>query len=380
MTKTKVGILTALSISVAGCGGQIDVNVDALRDLYEEIKEDIKPAPVPAPTPAPVPSPAPVPAPAPAPIPPPAPAPAPIPDVSLTFVNPARIPSAISGSSTLDVTQENDFPAPDAGGIGAFRTVCVTSHFNFDDPLVFPGQQGASHLHMFFGNTSVNYNTNPMTVSSLGNGTCRGGIANRSAYWLPAMIDTRTGTALRSNRIDVYYKTGYLGVRDSDIQPFPEGFRMIAGNSKSTTPQDSWRYWFTCNGGSRSSTIPNCSGTLTHTVEFPQCWNGSSLTSPDHQSHVAYATGNGCPSSHPIALPQLTFNAEYQVTGGVSYRLSSDVNGAPAGSSNHGDFIFGWNTNIFNTAVRLVINPGLSGGSHKIGDGRVLNCNFQGCF
>ena len=36
-------------------------------------------------------------------------------------------------------------------GTGNFRTHCEESHVNNDDPLVHPGQAGATHQHVFFG-------------------------------------------------------------------------------------------------------------------------------------------------------------------------------------------------------------------------------------
>jgi hypothetical protein len=115
-------------------------------------------------------------------------------------------------------------------------------------------------------------------------------------------------------------------------------------------------------------------------VEFPQCWDGVNLDSPDHKSHMAYGTGAGCPSTHPIALPAITIKAHYTVPSGTNtstWRLSSDRNGATAGTSGHGDWMNGWRgqnageylPNIF---VTRLLNPGLSGGSHMIGDGRVM--------
>ena len=61
-------------------------------------------------------------------------------------------------------------------------------------------------------------------------------------------------------------------------------------------------------------------------ITFPTCWDGTNVDSPDHQSHVAYATipfepyadpvinypGNltdrgKCPDSHPVHLPQVMY-------------------------------------------------------------------------
>ena len=63
----------------------------------------------------------------------------------------------------------------------------------FDDPIVYPGQVGKSHLHVFFGNTGANANSTAASIAGSGNSTCDGGTVNRSAYWVPALIDTRSG-------------------------------------------------------------------------------------------------------------------------------------------------------------------------------------------
>ena len=39
--------------------------------------------------------------------------------------------------------------------VGAFRFICQASHEAYNDPIVFPGQPGKSHLHTFFGNTAA---------------------------------------------------------------------------------------------------------------------------------------------------------------------------------------------------------------------------------
>jgi hypothetical protein len=266
---------------------------------------------------------------------------------------------------------------PGSSDIGAFRTVCTFSHMNFDDALIYPGRQGAAHLHTYWGNTASDYRSTPESIRNSGNSTCRGGIANRSSYWAPSLIDTRDGRPLVPNIIHVYYKTGYLGVPNSAVRPWPQGLRMIAGNAASTGGNNPG-VWYRCNAGPNSPTIMQCAGELSMHIEFPQCWNGRDLSSPDHKSHMAYARG-GCPSSHPIAMAQLTVNIHYDTQGGVNYRLSSDVNGAPAGSSGHADFIEGWIPEVFRTAVERVINPGLTAGSHMLGDGRVMNCGYPGC-
>ncbi|HEU4459262.1 MAG TPA: DUF1996 domain-containing protein [Methylibium sp.] len=332
------------------------------------------PAPTPAPTASPAPAPAPTSAPAPAPTPAPAPAPAPSVTSAITAVVASLIPGAAGGSADRRINNSGEMPYRDHDGMGAFRTVCQYSHMNFDDPLVYPGQPGRAHLHVFFGNTAVTGNSTPESIRSSGNGSCRGGIVNRSSYWVPAVIDTRNGAPIRpAADADIYYKTGYgLFGQNAAVRPFPVGFRMIASDSKSQVQQE--HAYFECNG-SRANGIPNCAGgELRQIVEFPQCWDGVNLSSPDHRSHIVYARNGSCPSTHPVHTPEITMIVKYNVpsSGASTWRLSSDINGAPAGSSGHGDWVNGWEQDVLETFVSRVIRQGLSGGSHIVGDGRTI--------
>lgn len=287
----------------------------------------------------------------------------------LTYVDPAKVPLARGGSPERRIRSDGSVPYRDPDGMGAFRTVCQPSHFNFDDPLVFPGVRNATHLHLFWGNTGADAFSSPESIRTTGNGSCRGGIVNRSSYWVPALVAPGGRPLVPAPDIDIYYKTGYdLFGQNAAVQPFPAGFRMIAGDSKSRAMQP--RAYFECNG-SRMSTLGACSGQLEQVVEFPQCWDGRNLTSPDNRSHVVYASGGRCPATHPNQLPQISYIVKYQnVPAGT--RLSSDINGAPAGSSAHGDWMNGWEQEVFDTAVQRIIRQGLSGGSHMVGDGRSL--------
>jgi hypothetical protein len=298
-----------------------------------------------------------------------------------TPVNAALIPAPRPGSTTPDTPHIGVFGARDAGGIGAFRSVCQFSHMNFDDALVFPGQPNATHLHTYFGNTGARFDSTAQSLATSGGSTCRGGTANRSAYWVPTMIDTRSGRPLVPQLIHVYYKTGYNGIRDDQIQPWPQGLRMIAGSSSSRSAQPQVRY--SCLGSAGQSFIPSCpaGSVVTMDITFPQCWDGVNLASPDHKSHVAYPSGGRCPASHPVPTPELSLHLHYTTAFGDSstWRLSSDFRGAPPGSSGHADWVNAWDPAIMQTWVRRLLNAGLSGGSNLIGDGRTLSCTFPGC-
>lgn len=265
---------------------------------------------------------------------------------------------------------------------GDFRTRVDPSHFSFDDPLVYPGQPGKSHLHVFFGNTGTNANSTQESISGAGNSTARGGTANRSAYWVPAIIDTRTGDAVIPDPSDFYYKSGYRGVDRTKIVPMPQGLRMIAGDPKNQVDPGLWSspyVWKCHNDGAVQSTqiITTCpvGDTLELSLGFPQCWDGKNLDSPDHKSHMAYANG-GCPPSHPVAIPEVSFHVLWpiRVAGEARYwRLSSDIAGNPAGYTAHGDWWNGWKKDISDSWSINCVAAGRDCHSHLLGDGRTQN-------
>ena len=288
-----------------------------------------------------------------------------------------------AGFSELRVKPTTDLPIPGTGG--AFRVICTPSHMSNDDPVVYPFQQGAAHHHTFFGNTSVNYKSDLMTFATTGNSTCKGGIMNRSAYWMPSMIDTASKTAVKPDVAIFYYKNGRTP--PGLINAPPKGLRMIAGNSKATSA-DTSKANFTClsrvpfYGWKQSIPTCNVGETMQMHVAFPQCWDGKNLDSPDHQSHMAYTvrtltTANKCPTSHPIALPEVTVNFNYKVTAThnpASWRLASDNYAAslPGGFSGHADWVNGWDENFMAGIVKNCINKSVDCRAHLLGDGRMF--------
>jgi len=71
---------------------------------------------------------------------------------------------------------------------GQFRVSCPYSHSKTDDPIVFPGQPGASHLHDFFGNNSVDAFSDESSLRAATT-TCSTS-DDLSGYWEPAMYVT----------------------------------------------------------------------------------------------------------------------------------------------------------------------------------------------
>ncbi len=291
----------------------------------------------------------------------------------------------VLGWSDLRIRPNNgpqDVPSTGDGN-GQFRIDCDVSHMSNDDPILYPYQQGRAHHHTFFGNTSVDYKSDPKTLSTTGNSTCRGGIANRSAYWVPSMIDTATNTPLKPYAALWYYKTGYVVAKEKITAP-PKGLRMISGNMKATSEATTLNVLYNCflegQPSTASKTIPACKQgwTIVTHVYFPQCWDGKNLDSQDHVSHMANSSNGGCPATHPVAIPAISLNTKYLVTstqGTKNWRLSSDnypVNGNNAGYSGHGDWINGWDETVIAGIVKNCLQAGKECGSHKLGDGNVI--------
>lgn len=240
---------------------------------------------------------------------------------------------------------------------GVFATLCRFSHEASDDPIVYPNQAGKSHLHTFFGNTTTNASS---TYDSLraGSTTCRTE-EDSSGYWVPALY--RNGTEVQPVSMKVYYRTGRHA--PEEVQAFPPGFRTIAGDATASAAQGLRTSFWLCRELRDPDTVPdagpsdtprNCpvGSPLTLHVLFPECWDGVSVDSPDHKSHMAYGRLGTCPADHPVVLPSLALIAHYPITG-----EPGSITLASGGQySSHADFFNGWDQAFLNKAVIQCLN------------------------
>ncbi len=303
-------------------------------------------------------------------------------------------PAGHPGSSELLVTNKEKDTRSIPPDIATFRTDCHYSHMNFDDAIVFPGMPGLAHLHVYFGNTTVDAFTNPDTLVDTGASTCAGGRANRSAYWVPAVIDTNDGNrVLEPEGSTIYYKSGWSGGKPEQVVAPPNGLRVVAGNQTSSEPTG-LKYWqrnynWACGAKGQveqsrfQDHIPtDCrpGELLMVRVDFPNCWDGENLDSPDHQSHMAYTTGSpqnrqDCPASHPVAIPKMSVNAYFKLTSTNTsgLRLSSDnYTGGPGGFSAHADWIVAWDQAMFRRVLDGCFQPADDCGHNNFNDGQGL--------
>ncbi|GLW13040.1 hypothetical protein Misp01_81680 [Microtetraspora sp. NBRC 13810] len=253
--------------------------------------------------------------------------------------------------------------APPIVRVAEFLAECPFSHRLPDDPIIFPGLPGASHMHSFFGSTVTNAHTDVDDL--VGSRSTCSPSSDVSSYWVPTLYDgdravEPTGTT--------FYYLGE-GVRDDIIartQPLPFGLRIVAGNARATGPSESIARWSCLHAGhvGASKDFVNCpSGTMLESyLDFPQCWNGRDLDSPDHKSHMAYPVAGACPSTHPVPVPKLRQVLRYPVSGDPSrFRLASGP-----GYTMHGDFFNAWPVAEMERRVRDCIRPVIKCGA----DGR----------
>lgn len=190
---------------------------------------------------------------------------------------------------------------------------CGFDRFLADDPIVFPGQPGASHLHQFFGAVGVSVESAYDEVLA-GDTTCDQQ-ADTASYWSPALIDA-AGEVVEPLRSVAYYRAG-PDVDPTRVVPFPAGMMMVAGDHAAIEPQPLSVVAWSCAAGGRRDVRPlDCEGadSLRLSITFHDCWNGVDVRSPIPQQpsmHVAYSAAGECPASHPVHIPQLQFAIEF---------------------------------------------------------------------
>ncbi|RYF12241.1 MAG: DUF1996 domain-containing protein, partial [Oxalobacteraceae bacterium] len=216
--------------------------------------------------------------------------------------------------------------APDV--VGAFRFICNPGQLLADDPIVYPGQAGRSHLHQFLGNTAANANSTYASLRTTGGSTC-GNMLNRSAYWIPAMMNGK-GKVVRPDYISIYYKRRpandpeCLRMATKGCRDLPRGLRYIFGYNMAT--EQGGGFYFDCNGPTATSShyadivsaAKGCpvGNQLGAVANAPECWDGKNLDTADHRSHMAYPSYGGwgylkCPDTHPYVVPAFTLGAWY---------------------------------------------------------------------
>ena len=358
-------------------------------------------------------------------IPTPSPAPTPTPVASPTSGSSSAISVNLNGATAIatsdfDVNTSvvgTDYMPAKGTETGAFRFVCGAGQLLYDDPIVYPGQPGKSHLHQFYGNLATNANSTYASQRAAGDSTCNssgledgtGKAANRSGYWMPAMLDGK-GNVIKPNYVNLYYKrqprsdprcNNPSNTADKAIGicvGIPNGIRFIFGyDMVSGTPQTG-HHQFACYNSNAGKLLAGPFNTMAELaaaqnkcvvggmvktmISAPPCWDGKNLDSPNHRDHVAYwSYGNWgylrCPADHPYVMPVFTLGAFFTLQAGDDLRtwhFSSDEMrpDLPAGSTFHADYFEAWDPTIKAEWQANCIDKELNCSGGNLGDLRKL--------
>jgi hypothetical protein len=319
--------------------------------------------------------------------------------------------------NTADGIAPSPWGMPPSSGVdpvGAFRMICGAGQVSYDDPIVYPGQPGASHLHQFYGNLGANANSTYSSLRTTGNSTCgdpnNPAAVNRSGYWMPAMLDG-AGHVVKPMYVTIYYKRipasdprctrsnpGSVG----DCVGIPTGLRWITGYNMQGGANDTQTSFFcqdsddgtvkTLSSDQKTNitdVIPICpiGARLTLLIAGPDCWDGKNLDSADHRSHVSHSayvwdaalnqSYDRCDDAHPYHMPKITIQAFYTVDANFAankWHLSSDemVPGAPSGTTFHADYFEAWSPTVRNTWQTDCIDAHMSCAGGDLGNGTVI--------
>ncbi len=279
--------------------------------------------------------------------------------LALSFLQ-ANVGNAAAERAAADATPK---AAADVVRVAEFLAECPYTHRLPDDPIVFPGLPGASHMHSFFGNDTTHAGSDLASLEK-GRTSCAPD-TDLSSYWVPTLYDVRQGGGAHRDHL-LLPGRGRERRRHPPDQALPRGLRIVAGNAKATGPQDNTiARWSCLHAGevNPSQNFVNCPpGTMMESyLDFPQCWNGTDLDSPDHKSHMAYPVNGGCPATHPVPVPKLRQVLRYPVNGDPArFRLASGP-----GYTMHGDFFNVWPEEEMAQRVRDCINA-------------IVKCGFDG--
>jgi len=219
-------------------------------------------------------------------------------------------------------------------------TQCSYDHSAMDDPILFPGQTGASHMHQFGGAKNIGASTTLADLQASPS-TCKD-TREHSGYWVPALYDDQE-RELHVTTFENYWS--------GPGQPIPDGMQFIVGDKTATgpVPHVSWQ----CQ---RTSSVTPKTPTLDHPYDctpwgipavarfvLPTCWTGNGVT----RDNFAYPPPNRDvgPCTDP-AFPVRIIKAEVRVRLGTMNPLDKHL---PMGMSLFGmhlDFFSAWEPGV----------------------------------
>jgi predicted outer membrane protein len=256
-----------------------------------------------------------------------------------------------------DVAPRLDEPEPTGdASTGSFVSDCgrpLEQLRNSDNWIVAPGKvNGAQHMHDYVGNAATDAFTEEEDLVE-GETTCA--LGDASTYFWPALrdvtrvgddedadgggLDGNEGRILRPAQVVLQYRGNPAG----PVEAMPPLLRAITGDAKAATNGDeNARAQWTCRGFEDRFTdrYPLCpdGSRLMRVLDFPSCWDGESIDSEDHRSHIVFPEPDGeCPGD-TVPVPALRMVLAYDVPQGRRFALDGFPDQRHDPRTDHADF------------------------------------------
>jgi hypothetical protein len=283
-----------------------------------------------------------------------------------------------TGADYVDITsvpRSAPPPKPIAGAAtGSFTEQCGTDadgrHRNPDNVVAAPREPGAAHhVHDYAGNLSTDAFSTDASLAAAGT-TCTDG--DRSTFYWPVVrllgeqgadahavgggADGNLGRIITASSAVIKFVGSPVG----NVVPMPEFLRVGAGDPKALTDghaAEAAPKW-TCTGYTDRVTrlYPLCpaGSDVLRVFDFPSCWNGTTLDSPTHTTHIVSAASNGTCPHGTFPVPQLTVTLTYHVPAGQMYAIDSFPEDLRNPVTDHVNFIDVMSDALQNKIVKCV--------------------------
>ena len=201
-------------------------------------------------------------------------------------------------------------------------------HRNAANIVVTPGKPGPPHhLHDYVGNLGVDASR---TVESIAGQPTSCGNGDDSTYFWPVLRFVRPGQDEHGGpvQVPVSLTMTYLGNPRGPVLAMPRLLRAAVGDAYAHTNGGALARarWSCSNTADRQTTkYPKCEGdaAVVRVFEFPSCWDGVRVDSPNHRQHLVFPlAGGGCPVG-TFAVPRLRITAAYAIPPGTRYRIDA---------------------------------------------------------
>lgn len=263
-----------------------------------------------------------------------------------------------------------------ASSTGIFINRCGRNErgqHNSDNVIVAPGVvNGAHHTHDYVGNTTTSGLSTDQSLASAGT-TCVNG--DRSTHYWPVVrmlgrfAANSADPALSGNGQDgnngriltpATVTLKFSGNPTSKVTAMPRFLRIITGDAKASTNggANAHAQW-TCTGFENrrlTDKYPLCprGSKVTRILDFQSCWNGTSVDSVNHRTHVAYTAATGACPAGMRAIPALQQRITYNIPPGTMFALDSFPEQFHKPVTDHGDFINVMSGRLMNRVVRCI--------------------------